>query len=421
MYNIININSEVTPILEELMTLNIVDLGSNIMEHTTVKKLFKWLVDSNRSTHEFIYVIGALKWHVSKMHFKKTVFPCLLIDFIAVEALAMKETILDGPWEQAGWMLVKIEERLWNRYYYSPMGTVSNHASIWIFNIISKSSFCPNPYLQFEFIMLLGMVDLDVNKTQAFKSVLSSCSTIGCDYLRNLEASHTDDCRVMCLSTITMFSNQAGSLHVLDDFVATQLLCVRSSIISDIVHDVTYHTAVNPNIYTQPVILQGLTVLLQSVADRVQLDYKMLFKSDSYTLYGEFGTRFLYYDAETPIVSHIGNTSEILNEIICKFKRSCQTPQLVNITAHIILLAIETAIMVSKRSAYSIAKIDISMGEIFAENGKIKLSNSPLGLEIMSKKPFLNLRRVFKDHICNGSNRFEAQVEIPFIRALIHD
>ena len=95
-----DLEREMTPILAEVCTL-----GPGEHEHSAVKELCNWFEYSQRTVEEFNYVIGPLLNHVHDDidHFE-SYFDNL--GKFALEFLAIKRPILEGPWELSAWILV---------------------------------------------------------------------------------------------------------------------------------------------------------------------------------------------------------------------------------------------------------------------------------------------------------------------------
>ena len=95
------LNREVTPILEELMTL-----GPDNDQHPCVRQLSKWLEDPQRSGEEFSYVIGKLAHEVMGYRYSN------YLGKLAAEALAGKCLIIEDSWEEVAWIVLYL-----NNYY----------------------------------------------------------------------------------------------------------------------------------------------------------------------------------------------------------------------------------------------------------------------------------------------------------------
>ena len=123
------IDKELTPILAELLTL-----GPRCEDHPTFRQLFDWLVHPQRTLEEFNYVVGPLGHHVYLVmceHFSKYMYnrSCRYSVYLgqaAAEALAVKCPILEGPWEHAAWLVVRILR------YYDLGGLPSDRLTAWI-------------------------------------------------------------------------------------------------------------------------------------------------------------------------------------------------------------------------------------------------------------------------------------------------
>ena len=98
---------EVIPILTKLVRMR-----SMNKKHPVVKKLYKWLMDPRRTGQDFFYVVGPLMKYVMdtlcKTHLIRNNSYDLFVAMIAAEVLAKKCPVLDGTWELAAWILVKV-------------------------------------------------------------------------------------------------------------------------------------------------------------------------------------------------------------------------------------------------------------------------------------------------------------------------
>ena len=323
-----DINRELTPLLIDLVTL---DLGND--EHPSVKKLFNYLVDPDRTGDDFAYVIGDLASEVIEKHFPIYVYeddgPCIYLAKIAAEALAIKCPVLVGAWEAAALKVLQ----LWycrNLLVFFRMYVLSNHFGGWLIHVIGDSDICPNPCLRLEFMALFfRMVVINENKrTQAIESLMSACSQLNTKRIK--------------LSSSTVTFNEIGKIfekfaedgHLLefDSKLAEELLNVKASRCYAIVHDVGYNRAKKSTRYTLPREFYGLMALLQTIDETLKdelLQYRLLEKE------GEIH-KFL---------TSIGDVSNILYLLICNFKASCQTPQLVGLTASCIIGIVELGVI----------------------------------------------------------------------------
>ena len=360
------LDREMTPILAELMTVEQKPWDIN---HPTAIKFFNWLVDKERTGEEFTYIIGPLKWHVIRImseHFKQYVeddYSYGYVDMVAVEALAMKGLVLEDIWEQAGWILVK------DHISFYGCDIVSSHCSSWILCAISDPALCPNPYLRFQMFVLLKMIDCD--EPRVFELVLLALSTIDFDYVPLLESPF---CYFQTLNLLTIMDTiwvffEPGEIPLkLDEKLACQLIDAKAAGLSDIVYDVCYNSALNYSRYTQPKEVQGLVIILKSIL-KCTIYYKNAQKAN--------------ISLAVPI---------ILYGLLSEFKQTCQTPQLVELTADCIMHVLELSIIYSNCSmpSLSLGWMEKLMENLLHKNGVIRVDNSPAALEItLNNKKFL--------------------------------
>ena len=102
-----HIDREFIPLIAEVTTL-----GPGNDQHPTVRHLFNWLVDPQRTAEEFNYVIGPLQNHVYDImdeHFPDYLYGLgnrnIYAGKIAAEALAKRVQVLTGEWDTAGWFV----------------------------------------------------------------------------------------------------------------------------------------------------------------------------------------------------------------------------------------------------------------------------------------------------------------------------
>ena len=148
------LDRDLTPILAELVTL---EPGNK--QHPTVRQLFDWLVNPQRTSEEYIYVLGELAervFSVMEEHFSEYMrdgmdFPYLCVT--AAEALAVRCPVLKGPWEEAAWTLISTTFRI---HLDDPtVLRASERLTAWIIHVIVDPDICPNSSLRFERLELL--------------------------------------------------------------------------------------------------------------------------------------------------------------------------------------------------------------------------------------------------------------------------
>ena len=386
------IHKQITPILKDLMLLR-PETSQELenIKHPSAKNLFEWLLNPHCSVREFIYIIGELKWSV--LEFMKNQFiQCALdeycyatIDIISAEVLAMKCTIIEGEWEELCWILVKENGIPFGYGYGTVKAPASKRLSDWILQIVQEPSLCPNPHLRFELIKLLSMVEF--NQIQTIEAMLSACSTINSNYL--MKSKLWTDNPGMNLISITCFYPEKECVLTFDEKISEQVMNAKVSSLYNIIHDVTHKYAINIKSYTQPIAIQGISVLLKNVNNRALAEYKDL------------------YDVNKPlddIISSIEDTCVILVGILSIFPKCCQSPHLIELTAKNIMLVMELAIIISRSEIYSLENIENLLKKLCNEN-----NNTDMGLikkVLINKDQFMSLRGLFQDYVSSDNQSF---------------
>lgn len=315
-------------LLPDLLTLTM--LRPRMDQHSAVKKLFKWMLDPQRSADEFLYVIGPLgksAWDIMEdinygyyIQYKNIGYSMYLAK-VAAEALAVQCPILDGPWEHVMWLVLAF----FGSYRTDIYGFPSDCLSAWIIRVIGDSNLCPIPHLRIDLIhLLIKIVDInDHNRVLALQSVMSACS--------NLNMEHNKKCRYgMNPSTISkilkMFSKD---LLEFDKILSEKLQEVKGLRLSAILYDVSYAQRMNTNIYSEPAELHGLTALLKTTAGYAKIKCETL-------------EEVLYLPGFRLLLLEISGT---LRFLIGTFSNSCQMPQLIGVTASCIMGILELVLL----------------------------------------------------------------------------
>ncbi|CAL4236300.1 unnamed protein product [Meganyctiphanes norvegica] len=319
----IELDREMSPILSEVVMLR-----SGNKEHPAAKQLSNWLLEPQRTGEEFTYVVGPLRWHL-----EQTGVDSYCLNDISMEALAERCPILEGSWELAAWVLVRVAEVL----------MASDRLSAWIIQVIGDPDLCPNPYLRFELVYLIDTMLNDYNRIQAIESVLSAFACINLEYL--IESYdyqfHQMDIGAI-LFTLEKLSD-GGYLIKFDQKLSEQLVGAKRSRISDIVHEVSYTSAMNPTRYIQPRALHGLTALLQTISECAQADH-----------------RGLHVGGKRSCSWKLVNLSRVL---IHDLKKSCQTSQLAELTTSCIMNVRELSELSSFRNTPSAKRFHNSLSD----------------------------------------------------------
>ena len=331
------LDRELKPILVEVMKL---ESGND--QHPAVNQLFNWLVDHQRTGEEFNYVIGELAQAVAYEVDDEGLYHMYLCT-TAARALAMKCPVLEGAWEQAAWTLLVVT-RSWHN------GTIAcDHLSAWIIYVISDPDICPNPYLRYEFTLLLTtVVELnDFLRKQAFKPILSACSYIGIDYHYSIDNTsqwiRPDLDELNSMDTCTLLSIFANSpcdkrdIRQFDWKLARKLLETKTMRCDAMIYDVEFICSYFTSSYSDPRELYGLMALFKSTdawACRIIRDINKKTSNN------------------TTIVVQLKNVIDELAELIRYFEASCQTPQLMELTSSCFMNIMKGLIKVKEELIY---------------------------------------------------------------------
>ena len=80
-------------------------------------------------------------------------FKNLYLGLVAAEALALRNPVLVGPWEEAAWFVVWLNNEYSKEYNY---GYASDILSEWIIRIIGDPVLCPNNTLRLGFMNMFS-------------------------------------------------------------------------------------------------------------------------------------------------------------------------------------------------------------------------------------------------------------------------
>ena len=161
-----NLCKDFMPILEEVILLD-------QQEHPTNNHLFNRLVDPQYEACHFCYVLGVLAQRVYDQE-RNDFSHSMYLGNIAAEALAKRSPILEGAWEYAAWLVVKLNHVPCSKDEWTTSNTLN-----WIIKVIGNHDLCPNPYLRIELsILLLNMNSINGhNQTLAADAFMAAwCS-----------------------------------------------------------------------------------------------------------------------------------------------------------------------------------------------------------------------------------------------------
>ena len=305
---------QVTPILAEMYALG---------TRSSFEELFNWMVEPQRTADEFTYAIGPLdlKVHyIMRIHFSIYMRFCPNLSQVAAEALAVKSSILEDPRERTTWLFLLT--KLSGSYY------ASDRFCTWIINVIGDPEFCPNSFLRIELLIVFYHI---TNKEffkhpKILESVLSACSSFNHKYI-------LQETNLICIASV--LSDIKYDVNF-DEALAANLHDTKASLLSAVVRDFACRFTVNPNRYSHPVSFYGITALLKNIGECARKELRRYrerrpeIQNDWFTL---LGTNL--------------NLTWALRSLISNVKKSCRTPQLVNLTASSIMDILELVFVVN--------------------------------------------------------------------------
>ena len=321
------IEDKLDPVLNEMVQLG----PGQYQRHPSISKIFKWLVDPQRTPQEFNYVVGPM----GKCNFNDLGrFKNLYLGLVAAEALAVKcPDVLDGPWKYAAWFVVLLNSEYCKTYNY---GFVSDNLSDWIIRIMSDPKRCNDSCLRLEMMNMFGrMVHINAtNGTKALKAVMSACCSLPLKE-QNVLRYFQSDLTEMYLCNITNILEKFvtdGYLQSFDQHFAH----ILDSRVSSIISDMACSYGMTPARYSG--YREGNMI-------RWFFRITLLFANVEFK---RFKSAQFYPDQE----NHIEDVASALLVLVTNFKKSCQTPRLVETTAICVLRVLELVILVN------IAKMD---------------------------------------------------------------
>ncbi|CAL4120380.1 unnamed protein product [Meganyctiphanes norvegica] len=326
-----DLNIEMRPILEK-----ITDLGPGENRDAAMSQLSSWLKDEKRNVEEFNYVVGPLGMQVCDYYYDYMraegllrirdrfcacrFFACQALE--AAEALVVESPVLKGPWEHLAWFAIYL--RIIRLQEFVP---ASNSYCEWIIQMMGNSDLCPNPYLRLEFLQIfaLKVCVITNNQTQAFESVMSVCSSV---HMKEFIFSnqYVGSMYLGCIIEAFKKLNKDEYLQAFDQQLSDKLVIQ----ISVMIKDVSCLYGLNPNRSTYIYEIKVITSLFETTSANAQQELNRLLDIHANP------------DYEIDIIEDISDALLIL--ITC-FKKSCQTPQLVNVTALCIIDVLEVTML----------------------------------------------------------------------------
>ncbi|CAL4237905.1 unnamed protein product [Meganyctiphanes norvegica] len=327
-----NLNIEMRPILEK-----ITELGPGENRDAAFSQLSSWVKDEKRTVGEFNYVVGPLGMQVCDYYYymraegllriRDRFFACLALEL--AEALVVESPVLKGQWEHLAWFAVYLRIRL------QEFVPASNTYCEWIIRMMGNSDLCPSPYLRLEYLKIFAIEVCVItnNQTQAFESVMFVCSTLTSVHMKEfIFSDHYVGC--MYLRFIIRALKKLNKYEYLQAF--DQKLFDKLFIqISVRIKDVSCLYGLNPIRSTYIYEINVITALFETTSANAQQELNRLLDIHDDP----------DYEYEIDNIEDISNALLIL--IMC-FKKSCQTPQLVNVTALCIIDVLEVTIFFYK-------------------------------------------------------------------------
>lgn len=314
----VGIELKIGPLLDK-----IVELGPGKYHlHPSINKVFKWLMDPQRTAIEFNYVVGPF----GKYKFDLTGrFKNLYLGLIAAEALAARDASLKGPWEHAGWFVVWLNKEYCREYNY---GIASNNLSDWIIRIMGDPDLCPNHSLRLELMNMFGrMISVKAeNGSKAFNAVMTSCYPLP-EKDQDFFVFLFGEIKLSSMTNMLEKFIPGGFFSAMDQSIVHMVESRVSSIISDMA--CTY--GMNPNRYTGP---------KEATMVKWFFHITLLY---AYVDYEKFKTVHFYPEQEYDM-EDITNTLLVL---VTNFKKSCQSPRIIDMTANCVLHVMELVLRVN--------------------------------------------------------------------------
>ena len=78
---------------------------------------------------------------------------------VAAEALAVRNPVLEGPWEYAAWFVVFLNSKYCKEYNY---GIPSDNLIDWLIRVIGDPALCPDHSLRLELMNMFGRMVWDI-------------------------------------------------------------------------------------------------------------------------------------------------------------------------------------------------------------------------------------------------------------------
>ena len=327
----VKIDKEMSPILAEILTLK-----QGIKKLPALNQLYSWLVDPARTGLQFFYVIGPLVKsvmnHQSVGYTEDNYFGFIHLFKIAAEALVFKCPVLEGPWELAAWILVKDSARVRT----DDSAVISTQFKTWIISVIGDPDLCPNYNLRIELISLLYKITNNAlvirYQQQILESVLSACSSLTLDYLISEQRNEFQHIQLYHIEQLLITMRKYMKYY--DRKLSQQLLDGKALRMSSI-HNVTSNYTVDQIRNIEPNALYGITAMLKIISRSARISLKTFTEDD--------------YDWNM-LLDEIDSNASTLDSFLTKIKNSCQTDQLVSLTASCIMDVLEIVILFTEDS-----------------------------------------------------------------------
>lgn len=306
-------------------------------EHHSIKRLVDYLLELYHRVEEFKYFVGPLTCDVFTENeyvadyynvegLEGLFFRCPIYLVLAtVEVLALKNPILEGPWEQVAWMITMISNKFCNDIKVYNKGRLSRCISKWIIQVMGDVDLCPNLYLKLEFFNMFGnFVKVnDINHVKAFEACMLTCSALSLWHVKEFlyKRASKDTSSILCSIIFAFDKFSTTFLKTFDQQLSKKLISAMRAELYDPSCPHLCDTNKTPGNFEMKVI----TGLLQVISGYTLLELK------------------------APRVDLINpdhnfyKIAQALKGILRIFKNSCQTPQLVYETASCVIGIMELA------------------------------------------------------------------------------
>ena len=365
------IEEKLGPILDILIELG----PGHYHSHPSIGKIFKWLVDPQRTSQEFNYFVGPM----GKYKFDHSGrFKNLYLGLVAAEALAFRNPLLVGPWEEAAWFVVWLNNEYSKEYNY---GYASDTLSEWIIRIMGDPALCPNNTLRLGFMnMFSRMVCIShENGRRAFDAVMSACYSLPMDDLEFFTFFLLE--MKLCSITSMLEKCAAGGYMLAFD---QSIVDIFESRVSGIISDVSCSYGLNPNKCTRNREAAMVAWLFHITLVFAHLEYK------------KFSAMQFYPEQE----NGIEDVAHSLLLLVTNFKKSCQSPRIIEFTANCVMYVLELVLQVNVALMHESGNV-YPMTLHTMHKVLLELCDETKGCNVVLSPVGQVLQRKYQDRLCN--------------------